>query len=103
MAVTLRRLDGTYTAALLPPVVAFAGIIPDTIKTLFQAFTERYPGIPPDAFRAINTNVLAELGVSIILLDNRLEIVVRVDQITLRANNIRNQEEVKFVADCVLI
>jgi hypothetical protein len=103
MAVTLRRLDGSYTAAFVPPVLVFAGGIPDAIRTFFLAFIERYPSITPDAFRAINTNVLAEIGISVVLLDNRVELTIRVDQITVRAHNIKNPEEAKFVSDCIVI
>jgi hypothetical protein len=101
---TIRRLDGTYTASFAPPMLSLAGAIPDVMKVVYGTFVERYPGIiRPDALRAINTNVLAEVGVSINLLDNRTEILLRVDQIGVRAVNLRNDQEVRFVADCILI
>jgi hypothetical protein len=100
---TVRRLDGTYTASFVPPMLSLAGTIPDVMKVVYGTFVERYPGIRPDALRAINTNVLAEVGVSINLLDNRIEILLRVDQIGVRAVNLRNDQEVRFVVDCILI
>jgi hypothetical protein len=100
---TVRRLDGTYTASFVPPMLSLAGAIPDVMKVVYGTFVERYPGIRPDALRAINTNVLAEVGVSINLLDNRIEILLRVDQIGVRAVNLRNDQEVRFVVDCILI
>ena len=101
---TVRRLDGTYTASFVPPMLSLAGAIPDVMKVVYGTFVERYPGIVrPDALRAINTNVLAEVGLSINLLDNRIEILLRVDQIGVRAVNLRNDQEVRFVVDCILI
>jgi hypothetical protein len=100
---TFRRLDGTYTASFVPPMLSLAGTIPDAMKVVYGTFVERYPGIRPDALRALNTNVLAEVGVSINPLDNRIEIVLRVDQIGVRAVNLRNDQEVRFVVDCILI
>lgn len=100
---TVRRLDGTYTASFVPPMLSLAGTIPDAMKVVYGTFVERYPGIRPDALRALNTNVLAEVGVSINLLDNRIEILLRVDQIGVRAVNLRNDQEVRFVIDCILI
>jgi hypothetical protein len=100
---TVRRLDGTYTASFEPPMLSLAGDIPDVMKAVYRTFVERYPSIRPDALRAINTNVLAEVGVSINLLDNRSEILLRVDQIGVRAVNLRNDQEVRFVVDCILI
>ena len=100
---TVRRLDGTYTASFVPPMLSLAGAIPDVMKVVYGTFVERYPGIRPDALRAINTNVLAEVGLSINLLDNRIEILLRVDQIGVRAVNLRNDQEVRFVVDCILI
>lgn len=100
---TLRRLDGTYTASFVPPMLSLAGTIPDAMKVVYGTFVERYPGIRPDALRALNTNVLAEVGISINLLDNRIESLLRVDQIGVRAVNLRNDQEVRFVVDCILI
>jgi hypothetical protein len=100
---TVRRLDGTYTASFVPPMLSLAGAIPDVMKVVYGTFVERYPSIKPDALRAINTNVLAEVGVSINLLDNRVEILLRVDQIGVRAVNLRNDQELRFVVDCILI
>ena len=51
-------------------MLSLAGTIPDAMKVVYGTFVERYPGIRPDALRALNTNVLAEVGVSINLLDN---------------------------------
>jgi hypothetical protein len=99
---TVRRLDGTYTASFVPPMLPLVGDIPNLMKALYGTFVERYPGITLDAFRAISTNVLAEVGVSINLLDNRSEILLRVDQIGARAFNL-NDQEVRFVVDCILI
>lgn len=103
MAASLRRLDGTYTAYLVPPMVSLVGEIPAAMKRAYRAFIERYPGIPPMAFRAINTNVLAEVGFTIHLLDNRVEITIRVDQINVRVANLVNDDEIRFVADCILL
>lgn len=101
---TFRRLDGTYTASFVPPMLSLAGAIPDVMKVVYGTFVERYPSIiRPDALRAINTNVLAEVGVSINLLDNRIEILLRVDKIVVRAVNLRNDQEANFVVDCILI
>jgi hypothetical protein len=100
---TVRRVDGIYTASFVPPMLSVVGAIPEVMKVTYETFVERYPGIRPDALRAINTNVLAEVGVSINLLDNRLEILLRVDQIVVRAVNLRNDQEVRFVVDCILI
>jgi hypothetical protein len=101
---TVRRLDGTYTASFVPPMLSLAGAIPDVMKVVYGTFVERYPSIiRPDAFRAINTNVLAEVGVSINLLENRIEILLRVDQIGVRTVNLRNDQEMRFVVDCILI
>jgi hypothetical protein len=100
---TVRRLDGTYTASFVPPMLSLAGDIPNVMKAVYGTFVERYPGLALDAFRVINTNVLAEVGVSINLLDNRSEILLRVDQIGVRAVNLRNDQDVRFVVDCILI
>jgi hypothetical protein len=100
---TVRRLDGTYTASFVPPMLSLVGAIPDVMKVAYGTFVERYPGIRPDALRAINTNVLAEVGVSVNLLDNRIEVLLRVDQIGVRAVNLRNDQEMRFVVDCILI
>ena len=100
---TFRRLDGTYTASFVPPMLSLAGAIPEVMKVVYGTFVERYPGIRPDALRAINTNVLAEVGMSINLLDNQIEILLRVNQIDVRAVNLRNDQEVRFIIDCILI
>ena len=68
---TVRRLDATYTASFVPPMLSLAGTIPDAMKVVYGTFVERYPDIRPDALRALNTNVLAEVGVSTNLLDDR--------------------------------
>lgn len=103
VAATLRRLDGTYTAYLAPPMLALVGKIPDALKLAYSTFIERYPGIPTAAFRILNTNVLAEAGISVSLLDNRLEVVLRVDQISARTANLTNDDEIRFAVDCILI
>lgn len=100
---TLRRLDGTYTASFVPPMLSLVGAIPEAMKVVYGTFVERYPGLRPDALRALNTNILAEVGVSVNLLDNRIEILLRVDQIHVRAVNLRNDQEVRFVTDSILI
>jgi hypothetical protein len=63
----------------------------------------RYPFIGPEAYHVLNTNSLSELGIGITLLDRRLEILLRVDQLLVQATNLRSAEEATFAQDCVLI
>jgi hypothetical protein len=103
MAFTLHRLDAIYTAPFVAPALTLIGQIPDIILKAYRAFADRYPFIRPDAFRALGSNTLSEVGVSIVLLENRLEITLRVDQFVIRATNLRNPHEIRFVQDCAFL
>jgi hypothetical protein len=103
MNFTLFRLDAVYTAPFSAPALALVGHIPDLILGLHRAFADRYPSIKTDAFRVINSNTLSEVGISIVLLDRRLEITLRVDQLAIQATLLKHPHEVAFAQDCALL
>src|SRR6266700_274033 len=103
MAFTLHRLDATYTAPFSVPAMALVGDVPTLIKALYAAMNSRYSFIGPQSFRVTNSNTLSEVGIGINLLNGRLEILLRVDQLFAQATNLTNPEEVTFAQDCVLI
>jgi hypothetical protein len=103
MNFTLFRLDAVYTAPFSAPALTLVGHIPDLILGLYRAFADRYPFIKPEAFRAINSNTLSEVGISIVLLDRRLEITLRVDQLAIQATLLKHPHEVAFAQDCALL
>jgi hypothetical protein len=103
MNFTLFRLDAVYTAPFSAPALALVGHIPDVMLGLHRAFADRYPFIKPEAFRVINSNTLSEVGISIVLLDRRLEITLRVDQLTIQATLLKHPNEVAFAQDCALL
>jgi hypothetical protein len=102
MAFTLSRVDAIYAAPFTSPALELVGDIPGLIRAVYQAFADRYPGIPVSAFKALNSNTLSEVGLMISLLEGRLEISVRVDQFSVRATNLRTPEETRLAQDCVL-
>jgi hypothetical protein len=103
MAFTLYRLDAIYSAPFASPALELVGDIPRLIRAVYQAFTDRYPGVPASAFKALNSNTLSEVGLSISLLDGRLEIVLRVDQFSVQATNLKTAEEARLAQDCALL
>jgi hypothetical protein len=103
MAFTLFRLDAIYSAPFAPPALELVGEIPSLIRSIYQAFADRYPGVPVSAFKALSSNILSEVGISISLLEGRLEITLRVDQFLMLATNLRTPEETRFAQDCVLL
>jgi len=103
MAFTLSRVDAIYSAPFVSPALELVGEIPRLIRAVYQAFADRYPGLPVSAFKALNSNTLSEVGLSISLLEGRLEITLRVDQSSVQATNLRTPEEVRFAQDCVLL
>lgn len=103
MAFTFHRLDATYTAPFSVPALALIGNIPKLVLALYEVMRSRYPFIGPEGYRVINSNTLSEVGIAITLLDRRLEILLRVDQLSAQATNLRSPEEVTFAQDCVLI
>jgi len=103
MAFTLFRVDSTYSAPFVSPALELVGEIPRLIRAVYQAFADRYPGLPVSAFKALNSNTLSEVGLSISLLAGRLEITLRVDQFSVQATNLRTLEEVRSAQDCVLL
>jgi len=103
MAFTLFRVDAIYSAPFASPALELVGDIPRLIGAVYQAFADRYPGVPVSAFKALNSNTLSEVGLLISLLEGRLEIILRVDQFSVQATNLRSPEEVRFAQDCVLL
>jgi hypothetical protein len=103
MAFTLFRVDTFYSAPFAPPALELVGEIPRLIRTVYQAFADRYPGVPVSAFKALSSNILSEVGISISLLEGRLEIALRVDQLLMQATNLRTPGETRFAQDCVLL
>jgi hypothetical protein len=103
MAFTLSRVDAIYSAPFVSPALELVGEIPRLIRAVYQAFADRYPGLPVSAFKALNSNTLSEVGLSISLLEGRLEITLRVDQSSVQATNLRTPAEVRFAQDCVLL
>jgi hypothetical protein len=103
MAFTLFRVDASYSAPFAPPALELVGEIPSLIRSVYQAFADRYPGVPVSAFKALSSNILSEVGISISLLEGRLEIALRVDQILMLATNLRTPEETRLAQDCVLL
>ena len=103
MAFTLSRVDAIYSAPFTPPVLELVGEMPSLNRSVYQAFADRYPGVPVNAFRALSSNILSEVGISISLLEGRLEITLRVDQFLMLATNLRNPEEMRVAQDCVLL
>ena len=102
MSFKLHRLDAQYEALFLAPALSLAGDVPRIIRGAYEAVTSRYPGIRTDTFRAVNSNVLAELGIAISLLDKRLEITLRVDRLQVQGTYLR-PAEVTFAQDIVLL
>jgi hypothetical protein len=84
-------------------MMSILGKVPDAIAVLYHTFAERYPAIEPSAFKALNTNVLSEVGVGVALLGGRVEISLRVDQLMGKAVNLRTRDEVQFTLDCALL
>lgn len=103
MNFTLVRLDAVYTAPFSAPALALVGHIPDVMLGLHRAFKNRYSFIKAETFRAINSNTLSEVGISIVLLDRRLEITLRVDQLAIQATLLKHPHEVAFAQDCALL
>jgi hypothetical protein len=103
MAFTLSRIDAIYSAPFASPALELVGDIPSLIKAVYQAFADRYPGVPVSAFKALNSNTLSEVGLLISLLEGRLEITLRVDQFSVQATNLRTPEETRLTQDCVLL
>jgi hypothetical protein len=103
MAFTLVRADAIYTVPFASPALELLGDIPDHIRLLYQTFVDRYPGIPVNAFRALSSNNVSEVGLQVSLLDGRLEIAMRVDQMSVQATNIRNSGETSLGQDCALL
>jgi len=68
MAFTLSRVDAIYSAPFVSPALELVGEIPRLIRAVYQAFADRYPGLPVSAFKALNSNMLSEVGLSISLL-----------------------------------
>jgi hypothetical protein len=103
MAFTLSRVDAIYSAPFASPALELVGDIQRLIRAVYQAFVDRYPGVPVSAFKALNSNTLSEVGLSISLLEGRVEIILRVDQFSMQATKLRHPEEVRFAQDCVLL
>lgn len=103
MAYTLVRTDAIYTVPFASPALELLGNIPDLIRGLYKTFADRYPGIPVGAFRALSSNNLSEVGLQVSLLDGRLEISMRVDQLSVRATNLRGPQETRLGQDCALL
>ncbi len=103
MAFTLSRVDAIYSASFASPALELVGDIPNLIRAAYQAFANRYPSVPVGAFKALNSNILSEVGLQISLLDARLEIILRVDQFYVQATNLRTPEETRYAQDCVLL
>jgi len=103
MTFTLVRADAIYTVPFASPALELLGSIPDLIRGLYQMFADRYPGIPVVAFRALSSNNLSEVGLQVSLLDGRLEISIRVDQMSVQATNLRSPQETRFGQDCALL
>jgi hypothetical protein len=100
---SLHRLDASYTAIFVPAMMSLVGKVPDAITVLYHSFVERYPNIAPNAFKALNANVLSEVGIGVVLLGGRLDIAIRVDQMIGQAINLQNHDEVQFTLDCTLL
>jgi hypothetical protein len=103
MAFTLSRVDAIYSAPFASPALGLVGDIPRLIRAVYQAFADRYPGVPISAFKALNSNTLSEVGLLITLLEGRLEITLRVDQFSVQATNLRTPEETRLAQDFVLL
>jgi hypothetical protein len=102
MSFKLHRLDAQYEALFVAPALSLAGDVPRIIRGAFEAVVSRYPGVRTDAFRAVNSNTLSEVGIAISLLDKRLEITLRVDRLQVQGTNLRHAE-VAFSQDIVLL
>ena len=103
MGFSLYRLDAFYNAALVPAAVELLGSgLPDSLKAMYKAFVDRYPAIGPEAFKTTNPNSLAEVGIVITPIPNKLEITFRVDQITANAVNL-TVEETRLAQDCAML
>ena len=103
MAFTLVRADAIYTVPFTSPALELLGGTPDLVRGLYRSFVDRYPGIPVGAFRALSSNNLSEVGLQVSLLDGRLEISLRVDQMSAQATNLRSSQETGFAQDCALL
>lgn len=103
MAFTLVRTDAIYTVPFASPAMELLVGVPDCIRVLYETFIDRYPGIPVNAFRALSSNNLSEVGLQVSLLDGRLELSLRVDQMSVQATNLRTPPETRFAVDCVLL
>jgi hypothetical protein len=103
MAFKVLRLDAIYTAPFGVPALTLVGRVSEIINDLYRTFTSRYSFVRPDAFRALGSNTLSEVGVAISFLDRRLEITLRVDQLSIYATNLRNPYEIRFAQDCALL
>src|SRR5258708_2503286 len=71
MAFNVLRLDAIYTAPFGVPAPTLVGRVSEIINDLYRAFTSRYSFVRPDAFRALGSNTLSEVGVAIGFLDRR--------------------------------
>ena len=103
MAFSVFRLDAIYTAPFGVPALALVGRVAELIHGAYRAFSDRYSFIRPEAFRALNSNILSEIGIGVSLLERRLEIQLRVDQFTVQATNLRHPYEIRFAQDCALL
>ena len=103
MAFTLVRADAIYTVPFASPALELLGSISDLIRGLYQMFADRYPDIPVGAFRALSSNNLSEVGLQVSLFDGRLELSMRVDQMSVLATNLRSPQETMFGQDCALL
>jgi hypothetical protein len=102
MAFTLFRVDAIYSAPFASPALELVGDIQRLIRAVYQAFADRYPDVPPSAFKALNSNTLSEVGLLISLLEGRLEITLRVDQFSVQATNLRTlkKRDLRRIACC---
>src|SRR4051794_39206333 len=103
MAYTLVRTDAIYTVPFASPALELLGNIPDLIRGLYKTFADRYPGIPVGAFLALSSNNLSEVRLLVSLLDSRLDIPVRLDEMSILATNFGSLEETWFGQDCALL
>jgi hypothetical protein len=103
MAFTLFRVDAIYSVPFASPAFSIVGSIPDLLRAAYQVFADRYPGVPISSFKALNSNTLSEVGIAVSLMDGRLEITLRVDQLSVQATNLRTPDETRFAQDCVLL
>lgn len=103
MKAELRRLDADYSCQMRLPILALAGGGAEAVKLAYQEYASRYPSVRASDFKGINSEYLSGVGIQINLLGGRVQIEIKVDQITAQIRNLSSFDQIKFAQDVAII